>query len=91
MGGCHPEGDIALWLLQLAVEKPWSMPGEPPFLHKRAYKTLLPPCRGFIPDILGSFQFGGVLSGQRALTIERLLMSGCGQHQQLVKDMLKKL
>ena len=26
-GGCHPEGDIAWRLLQLAVEKPWSVLG----------------------------------------------------------------
>ena len=29
VGGCHLEGDSAWWLLQLAVEKPWSMPGGP--------------------------------------------------------------
>ena len=29
VGGCHPEGDSAWWLLQLAVEKPWSVPGGP--------------------------------------------------------------
>ena len=29
MGGCHLEGDSAWWLLQLAVEKPWSVPGGP--------------------------------------------------------------
>ena len=45
----------------------------------------------FLSDILGSFQSGGVLSGWRALTIERLLMSGCGQGHELVKDMWKKL
>ena len=31
VGGCHPEGDSAWWLLRLAVEKPWSMPGGPLF------------------------------------------------------------
>ena len=31
VGGCHPEGDSAWRLLQLAVEKPWSMPGGPLF------------------------------------------------------------
>ena len=31
------------------------------------------------PWSVGSFQSGGALSGWRALTIERLLMSGCGQ------------
>ena len=29
VGGCHLEGDSACWLWQLAVEKPWSMPGGP--------------------------------------------------------------
>ena len=59
------------------------------FLHKRAQKTLLSPCRGSISDILGSFQSRGALSGLRALTIEHLLMSGCGQGHELVKDMWK--
>ena len=27
VGGCHLEGDSAWCLLQLAVEKPWSVPG----------------------------------------------------------------
>ena len=31
VSGCHPEGDSAWQLLQLAVEKPWSMPGGPSF------------------------------------------------------------
>ena len=31
VGGCHPERDSAWQPLQLAVEKPWSMPGEPLF------------------------------------------------------------
>ena len=29
VGGCHLEGDSACWMWQLAVEKPWSMPGGP--------------------------------------------------------------
>ena len=32
-----------------------------------------------IPGTLGSFQSGGPFAGRRALTIENLLMSGCGQ------------
>ena len=38
VGGCHPEGDSAWRLLQLAVEKPWSVPGGhlSAFLHQRA-------------------------------------------------------
>ena len=31
VGGCHPEGESAFWLLQLAIEKPWSMSGGPFF------------------------------------------------------------
>ena len=31
VGGCHPEGDSEWRLLQLAVEKPCSMPGGPLF------------------------------------------------------------
>ena len=61
------------------------------FLHKQAQKTLILPCRGSISDTLGSFQSGGTLCGQRALAIERLLISGCGQGYELVKDMSKKL
>ena len=57
----------------------------------RPRKPLLLPCRSSISDILGSFQFGGALFGRRALTIERSLMSGCGQSHELVKDMWKKL
>ena len=40
--------------------------------------TPLPPCRGTISGLVGSIQSGGALAGQRALTIESLLMSGCG-------------
>ena len=29
VGGCTALGDSAWWLLQLAVEKPWSVPGGP--------------------------------------------------------------
>ena len=93
---CHPspaEGDSAWRLWQLAAEKPWSMPGGPLFcfLAQTGLETLLSPCRGSISDILGSFQSGGALSGRKALTIERLLMSGCGQGPELVKVTWKKL
>ena len=37
------------------------------------------PCRDSISGFLGSFQSGGVFSGRRALTIECLIMSECGQ------------
>ena len=83
MGGCTPLYDSAWRLLQLAIEKPWSMPGGPLF-------CFLAPRRGSICDILGSFQSGGALSGRRALTIERSLMCGCGQGHELVKDMWKE-
>ena len=42
-------------------------------------------------SILGSFQSGGALCGQRALTIECSLMSECGYSHELVKDLWKKL
>ena len=35
VGGCHLEGDSAWCLLQLAVEKPWSVLGGLFFLHKQ--------------------------------------------------------
>ena len=34
---------------------------------------------------LGSFQSGAALSGRRTLTIECLLISGCGQSHELVR------
>ena len=40
---------------------------------------VLSPCRGSISGFLGSFQSGGAFLGWRALTIERSVMSGCGQ------------
>ena len=85
MGECHPAGDSAWWLLQLAVEKP------------RQAILSLPAQMGVenapfsVSNILGSFQYGGALSGRRALTIECSLMSGCGQNHKRVKDMWKKL
>ena len=39
----------------------------------------LSPRRDSISGNLGSVQSGGAFSGRRALTIERLLMSGCVQ------------
>ena len=86
VGGCHPEGGSAWCLLQLAVEKPWSMRGGPFFRFLAQMVLEIAPCRGFISDILSSFQSRGALSGWRALTIEHPLMSGCGR--ELVKDVL---
>ena len=37
-----------------------------------------PPVGATISGLVGSIQSGGVLAGQRALTIESSLMSGCG-------------
>ena len=93
VGGYHPEGDNTWWLLQLAVEKSWSMPGGPLFCYfaQTGLETLLLPCRGFVSDILGSFQTGGALFDRWAPTIECLLMSGCGQGNELVKQLWNKL
>ena len=92
MDGCHPEGNSAWWLLLLAVEKPWSILGRPLFCFlAQVGLENTPFSRGSISDILGSFQFGGALSGWRALSIERSLMNGYGQGHEPVKDMWKKL
>ena len=41
---------------------------------------------GSLSGCLGSFQSGGAFLGRRALTIERLVMSGCGQgHEPAIK------
>ena len=47
---------------------------------------VLPPCRNSISGFIGSFQSGGALSGQRALTIECSVMSGCGQGHEPAKN-----
>ena len=49
---------------------------------------VLSPCRGSISGFLGIFQSGGMLSGQRALTItvECSVMGGCGQGHELGKN-----
>ena len=47
---------------------------------------VLSPCRGSISGFLGSFQSGGAFFGLRALTIERLVMSGCGQRHEPTKN-----
>ena len=55
--------------------KPWSMPGGP-FVCLLAQKGVENACSG----IWAAFSLDrGVFSGQRALTIERSLMSRCGQ------------
>ena len=45
---------------------------------------VISPCRD---SISGSFQSGGAFSGRRALTIERLVMSGCGQGHEPAKNL----
>ena len=47
---------------------------------------VLSPCRDSISGFLGSFQSGGAFSGWRALTIECLVMSGCGQGHEPAKN-----
>ena len=57
VGGCHPEGDSAWRLLQLAVEKPWLVPGGPFVCLLAQTGVENPPftCRDSISGILGSF------------------------------------
>ena len=50
---------------------------------------ILSPCRSSVSGFLGSFQSGGAFLGRRALTIECLVMSGCGQVINLQKKILK--
>ena len=47
---------------------------------------VLSPCRDSISGFLGNFQSGGVFSGRRALTIERWVMSECGQGHEPAKN-----
>ena len=51
---------------------------------------VLSPCRGSISGFLGSFQSGGAFLGQRALTIECSVMSGCDQGHEPTKKLLKE-
>ena len=74
--GRIPLGDSA-W--QLAIEKAWSA------LDGMFFCGNLP-CTDSISCFLGSFQSGGVLSGQRPPTIECLVMSGCGKGHEPAKN-----
>ena len=47
---------------------------------------VLSPCRDSISGFLGSFQSGGAFFGRRALTIERSVMSECGQGHEPAKN-----
>ena len=49
---------------------------------------VLSPCMDSIYGFLGSFQSGGALSGRRAPTVERSVMSGCGQGHEPAKKKL---
>ena len=80
MGGCHLEGDRVWKLFQLAVKKStMQVDNFSPFLYKRVFKMLLSPRRGSTSGTAGSFQSKGTYSGQKAVSIECSLMSGCGQ------------
>ena len=77
-------GDSAWQLLQLAVEKSWSAPGWVNFLLCCANWPTK--CSFHLVDILYNFQSGEVFSGRRALTMECLLMSGCGEGHTLALE-----
>ena len=78
VGGCTALADSAWRMLQLAIERAWSALEGPffCFLVQTSIENCLFTCRGSISGFVGSFQSGGVFSGQRALTIERSVMSG---------------
>ena len=54
------------------------------------YRMLLSPCRDSISCNFKQFLSGGAFSGWRALTIERLLMSGCVQGRELTENVVMK-
>ena len=88
VGGCHLEGDSAWWLLQLAVEKPWSVPGGPLvcFLAQTGIENASFTLEGLHFGILGSFLSGGAFYSGRVLTNECSLMSGYDQCHEPAKD-----
>jgi len=59
--------------------------------HKQAQEPLLSPCSGTISGLVGSIQSGGACAGRKALTIESLLMSGCGWGYEPKEIVSKKL
>ena len=82
MGGCTALADSAWRPLELPVEKPWLMLGWP-FLTQTGVENV-----PFTLYRLYFWHFRQLLvrrnvSGQRALTIECSLMSGCGQGQRM--------
>ena len=54
--------------------------------RKRSFHLVGAPFSAF----LGSFQSGGAFLGRRALTIERSVISGCGQDHEPAKKLLKE-
>jgi len=58
---------------------------------KQAQEPLPSPCRGTISGLVGSIQSGGVHAGRTALSIESLLMSGCGWGHEPKEIVSKKL
>ena len=48
-------------------------------------------CRGTISESVSSFQSGGAFAGWRALTIESMQMSGCGEGHEPNEIVSKKL
>ena len=81
------------YTLQLAIQKAWSALDGPffCFLVQTSVENSPSPCRDSISGFLGSFHSGGVFSGRRALTIECLVMSGCGLGHELEKNLWRKL
>ena len=80
---------LVYYTLQLAIEKAWSALDGLVFcfLVQTSVENSPSPCRDSISGFLGRFQSGGVFSGQRALTIECLVMSGYGLGHELEKNL----
>ena len=68
---------VHMQLPWLAVEWHW-LAQATAFVTLLAQKRLLSLCRGTISGTVGSCQSGGVFVGRRVLTIESLLIHGCG-------------
>ena len=90
VGGCTALADSAWRPLQLPVEKPWSMPGGPfvCLLQQTGVENA--------PFILYGQHFWQLLVRRSALwsedlTIERSLMSGCGQGHEPTENVSIKL
>ena len=90
VGGYTVLADSAWRLLQLTIEWARSALGGPLFcfLVQTSVESGPFTCRG---SISGSFQSGGTFLGQRTLTIECSVMSGCGQGHEPAKNFQRKL